>query len=88
MSLGQPEMIISAMACFSTSISKASWRASFQMGDGWAWWITIFNTILGPGLGLKHESVSGGAFPFQGGSEEYNHILAGIVACIAAGQVY
>ena len=29
----------------------------------------------------------GGLFPFQGGNEVNNHTLAGIEACVAAGQV-
>ena len=50
--------------------------------------MAISNTISGPGLGLKHKSVSGRAISFPGGSKGHNHTLAGIVACTAARQVY
>ena len=60
MLLGQPEMMISAGAHISISISKVSWRAPFWTGDRQAWWMAISNAISGPGLGLKCESVWSG----------------------------
>ena len=39
MSLGQPELMMSARACISTSISKVSWKASFQSGNRQTWWM-------------------------------------------------
>ena len=50
--------------------------------------MAIAKAISGSGLGLKHESVSGRPFPYQGGSEKYNPTLAGIGTCTTAGQVY
>ena len=88
MSLVQPGMMISARAHISTSISKASWRVSFQRGNRQAWWMAISNAISGPGLGLKCESVSGRAISFKGGREEHNHTLAGIGACATTRWVY
>ena len=40
---------------------KSQLGVSFWTGDRWAWWMAISNAISGPGLGLKHESVSGRA---------------------------
>ena len=88
MSSGQPEMMISARACISTSISKASWGIPFRQEigghGGWQYPMQSQGQVWARNIKVY----LGGPLPFQGGSEEYNHTLAGIGACTAARQVY
>ena len=76
--------MISVRAYISTSISKASWRSSFQSGERWVWWMQSQGQVWAWNVKVY----LGGPFPYQGNSEEHNHTLADIGACAAARQVY